>query len=347
MFRQGIIHRSVTSLICGLTLFVSSPTTKAATTSESLELKPNAKRILRVDTGISQLKTNINGKYLAYVPEGKLGLRVLSMDSGKIMEPSGRFIGPSFFWSPDGARLFFRELRTESGKTISYIRAWDIAQNKNIEIENFPGSSGFLTFDPRDHRILVMYDKGIKSKKLAFPDNRLANWQSSQRNGTGKWVMAQKGGVFLTESGFTMQKLSDDGSGIESFDVSPDGSTAAWATRAGRIYTSKNGLRPDFIDWGRDPKWHPERPLLVYAGGRMVGNKAADYDLKVASPGARGSFLTATQHTSERWPVWKPDGKSIFYTVEGSTEIRSLEFVPQITVIASPHATSNESGTLR
>jgi Tol biopolymer transport system component len=238
-------------------------------------------------------------------------------------------------------------LRTESGKTISYIRAWDIAQNKNIEIENFPGSSGFLTFDPRDHRILVMYDKGIKSKKLAFPDNRLANWQSSQRNGTGKWVMAQKGGVFLTESGFTMQKLSDDGSGIESFDVSPDGSTAAWATRAGRIYTSKNGLRPDFIDWGRDPKWHPERPLLVYAGGRMVGNKAADYDLKVASPGARGSFLTATQHTSERWPVWKPDGKSIYYTVEGSTEIRSLEFVPQITVIASPHATSNESGTLR
>jgi hypothetical protein len=304
--------------------------------STGVDLKPLTKPLLRVDTELSQIKSNVNGKYLAYVPTGKAGLRILILESGKIIEPSGYFIGPSFFWSPDGARLFFRELRSENNVTVSYVRAWDIVQNRIIEIEKFPGSSGFLTFDPRDNRLLYMHAKGLKSKKLMFPDNRLAYWQSSQRNDTGKWVMAQKGGVFVTESGFTMQKLDDDGSGIDSFDISPDGSSAAWATKSGRIYTSKNGLKPVFLDWGRDPKWHPERHLVVYAGGRMVGNQASDYDLKVATPGARGSFLTATQHTAERWPVWKPDGKTILYTTEGTHELRSMQFVPQMTVVTSP-----------
>jgi Tol biopolymer transport system component len=66
--------------------------------------------------------------------------------------------------------------------------------------------------------------------------------------------------------------------------------------------------------------------MLVYAGGRMVGNKASDYDIKIISPGTKASFLTATQHSAERWPAWHPDGKSIFYTVEGSKELSILKF---------------------
>ena len=60
----------------------------------------------------------------------------------------------------------------------------------------------------------------------------------------------------------------------------------------------------------------------------MVGNKAADYDLKIGFPGSKGSFLTATQHSAERWPAWNPDGKSIFYTTEGSMELKVLNFEP-------------------
>jgi hypothetical protein len=310
-------------------------------------LKPIAKPIFRLDTELSQLRLNTSGKLLAYNPAGKPGIRILSLDSGQIIEPSGYFIGPSFFWSPDGARLFFRELRAQDGETTSVLRAWDTAQNRNIEIEKFPGSSGFLSFDPRDHRILVLHAGGLKTKKLKFPDNRIAAWQSAQRKDTGKWVMAQKGGVFVTESGFTMQKLDDDGSGIESFDISPDGSSATWATKAGKIYVSKDGQKPDFLDWGRDPKWHPERLLIVYAGGRMVGNQASDYDLKVATPGSKGSFLTATQQTAERWPVWKPDGKTIFFTAEGSRELYSMAFVPQMMVVTHPSAAKSASEALK
>ncbi|MEI6397567.1 MAG: hypothetical protein WCO71_02240 [Pseudomonadota bacterium] len=292
------------------------------------EKNPAPKSWLSLDTGLTHITPNIDAKYIAFIPEGKPGIRILNVASGKVFEPSGYYVGGSFFWSPDGARIFYRELISKDSKTSSRVRAWDVVQNKNIEVESFEGSSGLLTFDPRDNKMMLMHGKGIKSKKLVFPDNRLAYWQSSQRKDTGKWVMAQKGATFVTDAGFAMQKLVDDGSGIESFDISPDGSTAAWATRAGRIYTSKSGQTPEFLDWGRDPNWHPEKLLLVYARGRMVGNKAADYDIKLASPGAKGSFLTATQHSEERWPAWHPDGKSIFYTVNGTTDLRVMKFEP-------------------
>ena len=79
----------------------------------------------------------------------------------------------------------------------------------------------------------------------------------------------------------------------------------------------------------------------------MVGNQASDYDLKVATPGARGSFLTATQHTAERWPVWKPDGKAILYTVEGTHELRSLDFTPQMTIVKNPSTPATATETLK
>jgi hypothetical protein len=281
---------------------------------------------LRLDTGLSHITPNVNAKYIAFIPENKLGIRILNLESGHILEPSGYFVGPSFFWSPDGMRLFYRELSRKSGKTVSRIRAWDIAQNKNIEVESFDGSSGFLSFDPRDNSMLLMYKNGIKNKKLVFPNNRLAFWQSSERKELGKWVMAQKNATFVTDAGFAVRKLVDDNSGIESFDISPDGSAAAWSTRAGKIYISEHGETPKFLDFGRDPKWHREKPLLVFAGGRMVGNKAADYDLKIASLTSKGSFITATQHLAERWPAWSPDGNSIFFTVQGTSELRTMSF---------------------
>lgn len=297
---------------------------------------------VRLDTALSHITPNINAKYIAFIPEKKLGIRILNTETGNILEPSGHFVGGSFFWSPDGMRLFYRELLSNQGKTTTRVRAWDIAQNKNIDVDSFDGSSGFLSFDPRDNRMLLMYKNGIKSKKLVFPNNRLAFWQAAERKDLGKWVMAQKGATFVTDAGFAIQKLPDDNSGVESFDISPDGTAASWATKSGKIFVSEQGENPKFLDYGRDPKWHPEKPILIYAGGRMVGNKAADYDLKIASLNAKGSFLTATQHLAERWPAWSPDGNTIFFTVQGSTELRTMPFPTANSLDGKSDATDDE-----
>jgi WD40-like Beta Propeller Repeat len=307
------------------------------------EGETSSRVLARMDAVPVHLRVNNKGNLMAFTPEGALGLRVLDMKSGHIFEATGFFVGPAFFWSPDGARLFYREIRIEDGQTTSRLRAWDVTQGKNLELESFSGSSGFPTFDPRDNRWMVLYDKGVKTKKLLFPGNRLAAWQSAQRRDLGKWVMAQKGAAFVTESGFKLRTLEDDASGVESFDISPDGSTAVWSTTEGRIFTSKDGEKPRFMDWGRDPRWHPERMLVVYAGGRMVGNKASDYDIKIAAPGSKGSFLTATQHSPERWPNWSRDGKNIIYVREDAREIREMPFHRSVYEVAMPSTVEPEA----
>jgi hypothetical protein len=73
-----------------------------------------------------------------------------------------------------------------------------------------------------------MSSNGIKTRRIYFPDERLARWQVAQRTEKGKWIVTQRGVLWVTQGGFAMRKLEDDGSPIESFDVSPDGSMIAW-----------------------------------------------------------------------------------------------------------------------
>lgn len=299
-------------------------------TAASEENKDALKVWLRADGGLSFMRKNRDTSYIAYVPAGGTGVRILDTKGGNIFEATTAHTGGSFFWSPDSARLFFRELINKNGKITTNVKAWDAALKKTIDIESIDGSSGLLTFDPRDHRMTLMHDKGIMTKRLVFPDERLAYWQTAQRTEKGKWVASAGGLTLVTQQGFSMAKMPDDDTGIESFDISPNGNLVVWATKYGRIYAAKQGEAAKFIDFGRDPQWHPEKELFVYAGARMVGNKAASFDVKVASMNSPGSFLTNTQSRDERWPFWvtKPDSKgdAIAYTSTGTTDIFTIKF---------------------
>ena len=309
-------------LTIGSMIFWSSWVMNSARAGEEITvLKP----WLRADGSVSFMRRNRDMSMIAYIPDGSPGIRIIDTKSGNVYEATSEFTGGSFFWSPDNARLFFRELLHPGGNKITTtVKAWDSALKKTVTIDAFNGSSGMLSFDPRDQRMMLMHEKGIMTKRLVFPDERLAYWQTAHRTDKGKFVAAAGGMTYITQQGFAMNKMADDNTGIESFDISPNGDSVVWATKGGKIFISMQGEPARFLDFGRDPQWHPKQDMIIYAGARMVGNKAAQYDVKMSTSMGPGSFLTSSQDRSERWPMWSPDGTAVVYTVSGTTDIFTL-----------------------
>lgn len=288
---------------------------------------PITKPWIRLSGGANHIRIDPKGKYLAYTDINGKRLRVLDIKNKKIYSISKQKVGASFFWAPDGIRLFYRELlKTKEGTIKSSLNSFDARILKSIKIESYPYTTGLLTFDPRDLRMHLLHSKGVHTKRIFFPNERLARWQIAQRKDIGKLVAGQKGIVWLTQGGFSMKWLKDDQSGIESFDLSPDGTTVAWATKSENVFISQEGEKPSLIGKGRDPKWHPYKPILVYSGARRIGNKTIDYDLKVTNQNGIGRFLTYTPEASERWPIWNPTGKKIIYTKSKTTDLYQLSF---------------------
>ena len=284
---------------------------------------------LRTQGSVEHLRIDPNGRFAAFTSAGGIGLRLLDLRSRRIHEIDPGQVGPSFFFSPDGFRLFYRILSKDSrGSVTSTIKAYDSALLKSIILEEAPGGSGFLTFDPRDLRFHYMTSSGVRSRRIFFPDERLARWQVEQWQGSGKWLATQNGILRITEGNFALERLADDKEPTRSFNISPDGSMIAWATASGKIYTAKEGGKSTFFDFGFDPRWHPSKPLLVYAGARRVGRQSISFDLKIGDLSTRRRFLTASQYSSERWPSWHPEGNRLIYTIDGTTDLWVLKIKP-------------------
>lgn len=284
---------------------------------------------IRANAGLNHLRADPKGRYLAFVDGDGKHLSIVDIKTKNIFEVTKHFVGPSFFWSPDGFRLFFREqLLTVDKKVGSRLKVYDTALNRAVTLDELNVRTGILTFDPRDLRMHLLSSQGIRTKRIYFPDERLARWQVQQRSDMGKFLASQNGVLWVTQSGYAMRRLDDDGSPLESFDIAPDGSAIAWATKAGKIWISKEGKTPKLIGDGRDPQWHPTRPLLLFAGGRMVGNRIVNFDLRVTDTKGSGRFLTRTQHSDERWPQWHPKGHKIIYTMSRTTDVYLLDFKP-------------------
>lgn len=315
----------------------------------------NAEPVLRTEGPMAHMRFNRSRTLLAFTDERGQSLRVLDLKTNEIIEVSPHRIGPGYFWSPDDARLFFRELTRENNVVSSDFKAYDSYLNRTISLDKIEGSSGYPTLDPRDNTVYILHGKGILSKRLEFPGERFARWQGKKKTEGGTWVATQKSILWLSDLGLTMKSLEDDGSGIESYDLSPDGKRMAWATKGGRIYTAHTGEKVQYLGRGRDPRWHPERALLLYAAGRSIGPKIYDYDIRVCDPNGFGRFVTVTPARSERWPQWF-DEDSVLFTVPGTTDIwrKTLrESAPAEIPSAKgksktePLARKNQSGILR
>ena len=312
----------LTVMFAGVIFFSAASPGQAAT-----EIKAVTSPFVRADDALDHLRLDPKGRFAAFVRSGGRGLAMIDLQTKQIFDVTPAQVGASFFWSPDGYRIFYRELSLdEKNEPKSVIKAYDAYLNRSVKLDELPYATGFLTFDPRDLRMHLMSPAGIRTKRIYFPDERLARWQVSQRNESGKWLATQKGMLWVTQGGYAMRRLADDDSGLESFDISPDGNTVAWATSKGRIYVSKKGHDPSFLAWGRDPRWHPKRPLLVFAGARMVGDVATGYDIKIADLNGASRLLTSTQFSDERWPQWHPDGQQIMYTLSKTTDLFLIDF---------------------
>ncbi len=268
----------------------------------------------------TRLKTDPFEHYIAYIST-ESHLKVLKLKTAEVLTISKATVGQSFFWSPEGSRLFYRELSIKNNQTYSQIFAFDMALQKSISIDSAPAASGIPTFDPRDQKFSVFFPDQIKTFALNFPGDRLATWQVLAKNQSGKFI-ATTGAILKTSVyGLDLTKLEDDHSGIESFKISPDGSLITWATNSQKIYYADFESPPQFLDFGRDPSWHPFRKEILYSGARRIGRITSNYNLKTSDLNHQSKFITNSSTTNERWPQWTHDGQEIIYSAENSENI--------------------------
>lgn len=280
--------------------------------------------ILRLEHPARQIRLSPKGDYLAYEQEN--GLRILDLRSKDYVLATNKPIGGSFTFTPDGRRIIYRELfQVNGGAPQSNLVIYDLKLRKNILLETLHKATGPLTLDPRDLRVHYLYDQGIRTKKLLYPDNRLAKWQHAQMIGDGKWLAAQKGMLWITMRGHAMQQIDDDNSGIATFDISPDGDSAVWETKAGRIFFSHSGAKAKSLGFGHHPSWHPKGHGIVFSGARMVGRVIRDYDLKFSDREGRTRFITNTPFSQETAPAWDPDGHKVYYSRDKTTDVYLTE----------------------
>jgi hypothetical protein len=287
--------------------------------------EPQSQAVIRTEGSFHHLSLSPNRKQLAFTNADGQSLRILDLVSQEVIEITPHKTGPGFFWSPDGIRLFYRELIREGTQIFSELSAYDTLLNKRVAFDSLKGSSGSPILNPFDHTLLMIHEKGILQKRLEFPGERFAKWQKQRKTILGNWLASQAGVLWLGELGLELKKIADDSSGLSSFAISPDGRRVAWATQAGRVYAALDGGDATLIGEGKDPSWHPYRTILVYTAARKIGSKVYDYDLRFSNLSGQSRALTHTQDLSERWPVWL-DANTLLYTGEKTTDLFKLNF---------------------
>lgn len=292
--------------------------------------KEEVKPWLRVGSTLNYIKADPKkNRYLAYTDRKDGGLYVLDMKTKKNHIVSRKNVNGSFVWSPDGIRIVFRPQVKVKGHVKASLSVYDLFLGKMVKLDELAHQSGFLTFDPRDNKIMLMHEKGVIQKTLKFPDSRLAKWQMKLGQQRGRWLVGEGGVVFLNYNGRLTKRLEDDNSGVESFDISPNGQKIVWATKNASIFYAIDGKESKFLDYGRDPKWDKSSEQIIYAGAHLVGKRVSGFDLKMTDLNNNKKWLTKTPMSNERWPELLKNG-TLLYTKSSSTDIYALNLLKML-----------------
>lgn len=289
--------------------------------TSNLEAQPEQKIVYRAAHSLEQLKLSPKGDELAFIETYNKKLMVLDMETKKLKtlshfpHPNGRF-----FWSPYGYRLFFQELNPAG----HLIKSYNL-KDKAIVVQAEPSDrTSFISFDPIRMALAYVQDKVLKIHQLAFYDNRIARWQKALRKTNGFFIVAPKAVFWIHQNQVQLKRLTQKNRKIGSFSVSPDGTMIAWSDDLNRLYLSENGSKPKLIDKGTDPNFHSQKPLLLYAGARSVGDAIFDWDIKVLDLKGKKRWLTQTPHSAERWPQFDDQRHQIIFTKERTTDLFSI-----------------------
>ena len=282
---------------------------------------------LRFEGPVSHLKIAPNGLYLALL-EGvgltKKHLKIVELLTKEVFLVAESVTENSFQWTPDGNRLLFQEIEGVLPEKAN-ISLFDAKNKTKTIIKKMDYFADYLNISPLDHKLRAISPNGLIRFKLDYKDSKLAKWQRYLSADAGSFVISHNAIYWVPIGGLAFKKLVSTEM-ISSFAISPDGSILAWATAKNMIFRVKQGEKPEFIDHGQDPYWHPQDKELIYAGARLIGKKVSSFDLKIMQRNHIKSWITTSQLTSERWPNFLPKTKAIIYTKENTTDIYYQEF---------------------
>ena len=282
---------------------------------------PEPVRYLRLDPFL--------GVRLAFVEIRTGFLKTLHMKTRQILTVQGPGVAGAFVWAPDGLRLIYRkQVRGEQGELKGELAAFDHKLETSISLERLTSLSGYPTLDPRDNQVLLLHGGKLIQKKLRLPSSRLARWYMRSTERHGRFVATPQGILHVSPSEQGMRTLKDDGSGLQSFDISSNGKKVVWATKKNGVYWAedtwnRNDPTSHLVAYGLDPVWSLDHQEILFSGARTIGNRVAGYDLRMINLEGRGRWLTQTFSSQERWPSFLKTG-SIVYTMENTTDLFGL-----------------------
>lgn len=279
---------------------------------------------LRVRDDIESLKINTGATAIVYESKAKPGLIHLNTYTRKYMTITNDFVNGAYLWSPDGFRIFYRALENHDSKITSVIKSFEIKTKKTDIIKKIDGPTGFLVYGINTREMQIMTPDGIQSFAIDYknetkkPDPKLR---------TNNWIVTNKSILWYDTQLKKLKTVHNTEQDIKSFSLSNDLNKIAWSTADSRVYLSEKGLEAVYLSRGKDPQWHPFKPLLIYASARMLGSKIRDYDLRIVDIKQKNQkYLTNTPATEEVAPEWHPKGDKILYTKNRTTDIYLMQF---------------------